>query len=137
MPYPFSSPPENKKEFIQNLAKGLVQNYGKKKFYSPAEVVSINEEINPDNASELKWWGMSIFCSHDDFEHYLDTVEDEINATDNIYDNLKAEMLLEFTPVAISDWQDIPKIDYDISWLDFGELAGEIFEGLGIYCWNF
>lgn len=132
MKYHFSPPPPNKKEYVHNLAKGLVKNYGKKKFYSPDHVISVNDEIYQNNAVNFYWWGMCLFCSYDDF---VDTYEpennDKENSINNLYDDMRLEMLLEFTTAYIENWQDIPMIDHDISWIDFGELSEDIFEGIG------
>ena len=50
--------------------------------------------------------------------------------SDTIYDEMRAEILLDFTIASIENWQSIPTIDHDVSWLDFGDLTESIFEGI-------
>lgn len=38
------SPPENKKEYIFDLGKILVKDYGKKKYYKPVEVKKAHQK---------------------------------------------------------------------------------------------
>ena len=131
MTYNHSPAPKNKKEYIQSIATGLVKKHGKKKFYAPIEVIQINEEIYQEEAINFYWWGMCIFCSYDDFlKNYEEEDNKEQKTSDTIYDDMRAKMLVEFTIDSIENWQYIPTIDHDVSWLDFGDLAETVFEGL-------
>lgn len=64
--------------------------------------------------------------SHEDFDaHYLSPGE----ICD--YGEMKEEMLSGLALSTNANWSDIPDLDFDISWLDFGDVFEVIFERIG------
>lgn len=63
---------------------------------------------------------MSMFSSHSDFDRYHAETGEVCD-----YVEMKTEMLSGLS--AAADWTEIPDLDIDASWLDFGD----VFEGIG------
>ncbi|MGV4413291.1 hypothetical protein [Chryseobacterium sp. T1] len=123
-----SPAPKNKKEYISDIGKILVKDYGKKKFYKPEEVKKAHNKSKWYNGLDFSCWGMSTFSSHSDFDKYHQEIGEECD-----YSEMKPEMLSGLSISANSniDWFEIPGMDIDASWLDFGDVFGEIFNGIG------
>lgn len=69
---------------------------------------------------------MSVYTSRSDFEkHHLETGES------CSYLDMKTEMLNGLSEVSVSSWTEIPDLDIDTSWLDFGEVFEGVFDGIG------
>ena len=117
--------PADKKEYITQLGKSLVENYGKKKYYSPEEVEEASKK-NKSTLPDLDWvcWGMSVFTDHTSFDAYHKTTGEVCD-----YVAMKTEMLKEVAPVHF-DWTSIPDLDIDASWLDLGDFFSGLFEGI-------
>ncbi len=133
MNYNLSTSPPDKKKYIQTLASALVNEYGKKRFYSPTEVNDVGRNMPIENSENYALWGMSIFCSKQDFVKHYDSEFRNRNGEEknDLYEDMKIEMLFEFSTATIDTWDHIPNLDYDTSWLDFGDLLEGIFEGIG------
>ena len=123
--------PSNKKECITNIGKILVTEHGKKNYYTPEEVKKAHKKskcydaLSPD-ILDFSCWAMSIFSSHNDFDSYHES-------TGEIYDYaaMKSEMLQGLSASSDTHWTEIPDLDIDASWLDFGDAFEGIFEGIG------
>ncbi len=61
-------PPSNKKEYISDLAKILVESNGKKEYYKPVEVKEAHKKSKWYDGLDFSCWGMSTFSSHKDFD---------------------------------------------------------------------
>lgn len=120
--------PINKKDYISDIGKILVKDYGKKKYYKPEEVVKSHRKSKWYDGLDFSCWGMSTFSSHSDFNKYHEKSGEICD-----YAEMKKEMLNGLSIASNTDthWFDIPNIDFDTSWLDFGEVFGGIFEGIG------
>lgn len=125
--------PAHKKEYVSEIGKILVENYGKRPYYTPEQVEYANKQTKWYNKYQLDFtcWAMSVFSSHNDFDrHHQATGE----ACD--YSEMKTEMLSGMASTNNSSWfdlssVDLPAIDIDASWLDFGDVFGSVFEGIG------
>jgi hypothetical protein len=118
--------PTNKKEYIIDIGKILVNDYGKKKFYKPEEVKKAHKKSSRYSEFDFSCWGMSTFSSHRDFDKYHEQTGEICD-----YAEMKAEMLQGFSLVKTVSWTEIPDLDMDASWLDFGEIFGGVLEGIG------
>ena len=118
--------PVNKKEYITDIGNILVKEYGKKKYYKPAEVKKAHEKSNWYDGLDFFCWGMSTFSSHLEFDLYHKKIGETCN-----YIEMKKEMLEGLTISSAFDWLDIPDLDLDVSWLDFETIFDGILEGIG------
>ncbi len=120
--------PPNKKEYISDIGKILVVENGKKKYYKPEEVKKAHRKSKwyDELYFDFSCWGMSVFSSHSDFDkHHEETGE----VCD--YVAMKTEMLNDLSISTDINWIDIPDIDIDASWLDFGDVFDGLLEGIG------
>lgn len=69
---------------------------------------------------------MCTFSSHSDFDDYHQEIGEVCD-----YTSMKAEMMSGLSATSASDWLSIPDLDLDASWLDIGELLGNVFTGIG------
>jgi hypothetical protein len=120
-----SPAPSNKKEYISDLGKILVKDYGKKKYYKPEEVKKAHKQ-SAWGGLDFSCWGMSTFSSHSDFDKYHQEVGEPCD-----YVSMKTEMLQGLAITDSFHLSDLPEIDLDASWLDLGELLSGAIEGLG------
>ena len=99
----------NKKEYVENVGKILVKDYGKKKFYSPKEVKKSSSKVE----SNIDWhcWAMCIFTSPNDFNQYHTDIGEVCN-----YESMKTSMMSIMTDGASESWLDF---DIDFSWLEW------------------
>ncbi len=121
--------PSNKKEYITEIGKLLIQQNGKKKYYKPEEVKKAHKKstwYNPLDVLDFSCWAISIFSSHNDFDNYHVTTDEACD-----YAVMKSEMLSGLSAKDATDWTMIPDLDIDASWLDFGDAFEGIFEGIG------
>lgn len=118
--------PKNKREYIAEIGEILVKDNGKKKYYSPEEVKKAHQKSKWYHYIDFSCWGMSVFSSHNDFDFYH---EKSGEACD--YIAMKTEMLNGLSLSSVSDWTDIPDLDIDASWLDFGDVFEGLLDGIG------
>lgn len=123
-----TSSPTDKKAFVSDIGKILVQDYGKKDFYKPEEVKKAYQSSSWFELIDFSCWAMCIFTSHDDFDTYHQSLGEDCN-----YSIMKTEMLNGLSASSSSVWADIPDIDIDTSWLDFGDIFSSIFDGIGSF----
>ncbi len=119
-------PPTNKKEYISDLAKILVESNGKKKYYKPEEVKEAHKKSKWYDGLDFSCWGMSTFSSHKDFDKYHEETGEICD-----YTEMKTEMLNGLSISSTADFSDISNLNIDDSWLDFGEYFDGCFEGIG------
>lgn len=120
-----SPAPTNKKKYIEDIGKILIEENGKKKYYKTEEVKKAHKK-SKWYENDFACWGMSTYSSRSDFEKHH---EESGEICD--YSEMKTEMLNGLSDTPISDWTEIPDLDIDASWLDFGEIFEGIFEGIG------
>ena len=118
--------PTNKKEYITNIGKILVKENGKKKYYEPEEVKKAHRSSKWHDGLDFSCWGMSTFSSHSDFDEYHQKAGEICD-----YVEMKTEMLSGLSASPNTDWTDIPDLELDASWLDFGNAFDDMFEGIG------
>lgn len=118
--------PANKKEYVSDLAKLLVKENGKKKYYKPEEVVAAHRKSKWYEKADFVCWGMCTFSSHSDFDRYHAETGEICD-----YTEMKTEMLSGLSVVPDASWKDIPDLDVDASWLDLGDGLDGVFEGVG------
>ena len=118
--------PQNKKEFISDIGEILVKDNGKKKYYSPEEVKKAHRKSKWYDYVDLSCWAMSVFTSHEAFDLYHELAGEACD-----YVAMKTEMLGGISASVVTDWTDIPAIDLDASWLDFGDVFDGLLEGVG------
>lgn len=123
-----STAPKNKKEYISELGKILIKDYGKKEYYKSEEVKKSHKKSKWYDGVDFSCWGMSTFSSHSEFDKYHEETGEICD-----YTEMKKEMLsgLSISTNTDTSWFDIPDLDIDASWLDFGEIFGGIVEGIG------
>jgi hypothetical protein len=118
--------PTDKKEYVTDIGKILVKNYGKKAYYQPEEVKDAHKKSKWRNDMDFSCWAMCTFSSHFDFDSYhVQTGE----ACD--YAEMKTEMLQGISLSNGVEPSDLSDVDIDASWLDFGDVSGNISEGIG------
>lgn len=124
--------PTNKKEYISDIGKILVSDYGKKEYYKPEEVKKAHKKSKWYNTIDFSCWAMCTFSSHSDFDNYHLEIGEICD-----YTSMKTEMLSEISLNTNINWTEIPDLDIDASWLDFsnifdgiGDFFGGIFDGL-------
>ncbi len=118
--------PQNKKEFVSEMGRLLVKDYGKKKFYSPEEVKSAYKKSSWHDKVDFACWAMAIFSSHEDFDAYH-TMEAETCD----YTEMRTDLLAGMCQSPSEDWTSIADLDIDASWLDFGDVFDGILDGIG------
>lgn len=118
--------PTNKKKYITDIGKILVKDYGKKKYYKPEEVKNAHRRSKWYDGLDFSCWGMSTYSSHSDFDNYHEETGEICD-----YVEMKTEMLQGLSLSSGSEIFELPDFDIDASWLDFGEVFGNIFEGIG------
>jgi hypothetical protein len=118
--------PVNKREYLTDIGKILVNDYGKKKYYKPEEVKKAHQKSKWYNGLDFSCWGMSTYSSHFDFDKYHKETGEVCN-----YAEMKSEMLQGLSVSNGSEILNLPEFDIDASWLDFGEVFGSLIEGIG------
>lgn len=120
--------PTNKKEYISTIGKILIEEFGKKKYYTPEEVKEAIKKTEYNNTNEIDWlcWAMCIFTSPSAFNAYHEMIGEICD-----YVEMKTEMLSGLSSSPVTDWLTIPNLDLETSWLDFGDVFDGIFEGIG------
>jgi len=100
--------PEDKKAYGKEVGEILIKNYGKKKYYTPAQVKKASEQ------SKYDWhcWAMCLYTSPTDFDLYHKSIGETCN-----YAEMKSEMVAAMTDGASSSWFDI-----DMSWLEWPDI---------------
>ena len=114
--------PANKKQYVSDIGKILMKDHGKKKYYKPQEVKKAHRKSNWIDVADFSCWAMCTFSSHSDFDKYHQETGEMCN-----YVEMKSEMLTSFSGSSSSSWAEIPDLNIDDSWLDFGN----ILEGIG------
>lgn len=118
--------PTNKRKYISDIAKILVEENGKKKYYKPEEVKKAHRKSKWYGNLDFSCWAMSTFSSHTDFDKYHAETGEVCD-----YVEMKTEMLNGLSVSSATDWTEITDIDIDASWLDFGGVFDGILEGIG------
>lgn len=121
-----SPPPINKKEYIENIGKILVNKNGKKEYYKPEEVKEAHKKSKWYNNLDFACWAMSTYSSRSDFNKYHEETGEICD-----YTEMKTEMLSGLSVSPNANWTEIPDLDIDASWLDFGDIFGSVLEGIG------
>lgn len=126
MSYTCEPSPINKKEYITDIGKILVDDYGKKAFYKPEEVKKAHNKSKWYHGLDFSCWGMSTFSSHSDFDLYHSKIGEDCN-----YTEMKTEMFQGIANSESLNWLDIPDIDIDSSFFELGDVFSGIFENFG------
>ncbi len=113
--------PDDKKAYIADLGKILVEDYGKKKYYKPEEVERSHRKSRWYEGLDFSCWGMSVFSSHEDFDRHHQNTGENCN-----YTEMKTEMLSEISTDS-TDFFSLDNVNFDASWLDLSA----VFEGVG------
>ena len=118
--------PINKKEYITDIGKILLNDYGKKRYYKPEEVKKAHKKSKWYDGMDYSCWGMSTFSSHADFDIYHQRKGEVCD-----YVEMKTEMLEGLSFSTGSQIFDSSEFNIDASWLDFGNVFENVFEGIG------
>ncbi len=113
--------PNDKKAYIADLGKILVEDYGTKKFYKPEEVEQSHRKNRWYEGLDFACWGMSVFSSHEDFDRHH-----QITGENYDYTEMKTEMLSGISTDS-TDFFSLENVNFDASWLDLSA----VFEGIG------
>lgn len=110
--------PSDHRRQVRMVGDDLVKNYGKKKFYSVAEVRSANRRQNV--GVDFGCWSHATFNTHGDFDAYHQSIGESCD-----YASMKAEMLSSVTTSSDTSWFDF---DLDLSWLEFPDIDWSLFD---------
>lgn len=113
--------PSDKKAYIADIGQILVEDYGKKKYYSPEEVEKSHRKSRWYDSVDFSCWSMSVFSSHEDFDKHHQQTGEICN-----YTEMKTEMLSGISTDS-TDFFSLEHINFDASWLDLSA----VFEGIG------
>ncbi|HAP69671.1 MAG TPA: hypothetical protein DCR04_08095 [Flavobacteriales bacterium] len=121
--------PANKKEYVSEVGKILVEHFGKKRYYTPEEIEQANKQTKWYN--KYSCWGTSVFSSHEDFDKHHQVTGEVCD-----YAAMKTEMLSGMVSSSNSSWFDLSSLELssiaiDASWLEFGDTFETIFDGIG------
>ncbi|MDX2465618.1 MAG: hypothetical protein QNK31_14040 [Porticoccus sp.] len=100
----------DKKRYGKDVGENLVRRYGKKKYYSPAQV----KGASTNSKYDIDWHccAMCLYTSPSDFKSYHDSIGESCD-----YAAMKSEMTSALTDGASDSWFDI-----NISWLDWPDI---------------
>ena len=118
-------PPANQKEYLTDIGKILVKDYGKKKYYKPEEVKKAHNKSKWYDGVDFSCWGMSTFSSHSDFDHYHQQTGETCD-----YAEMKAKMHQGLSLSESVNFTDM-NTHTDTSWLDLSDVFGGIIGGIG------
>lgn len=108
--------PADRRHQTRIVGTDLLQNYGRKQFYSVEEVKAANRRQNV--SADFGCWSHATFNSHSDFDAYHQSIGESCD-----YISMKGEMLSSVSTATDSSWFDI-----DLSWLEFPEIDLSIFD---------
>lgn len=114
--------PINKKEYIADIGKILVNDYGKKKFCKPEEVKKTHQKSKWYDGLDFSCWGTSAYSSHQEYDRYHFETGEICN-----YTEMKSTILEGISMDSNFNLTELSDLDLDASWLDLGS----IFDGLG------
>jgi hypothetical protein len=112
--------PADRRDQVRRVGNDLLQNYGRKKFYSAEEVKAANRR--QDVPFDVACWSHAAFNSHADFDAYHAAIGESCD-----YAAMKSEMLSSVSEAADTSWFDI-----DLSWLEFPDLDFSLFDFLDL-----
>ena len=115
--------PDNKKQYIEEIGKVLIETYGKQEFYSPEEVKQSHQKGN--YAWDYSSWAMCIFCSHEAFDAYHKQQDKPYD-----YQGMRKEMLEGFDKSIFLELLTIPDFNMDGSWIYLIDTMASIGEGI-------
>jgi hypothetical protein len=118
--------PANKREYIRDIGKILVARYGKKKYYKPKEVKEAHKRSTWVEGMDFSCWAMSTYSSHKDFDTYHQQTGEVCD-----YTEMKSTMLEGISLSEGVHLSELPDVDLDVSWLDFGAVFDGLLEGIG------
>jgi hypothetical protein len=99
--------PEDLKRQVRVVGRDLVQNYGKKKYYTPLEVRNANRRVSIDQ--DYTCWSFAFFNDRQDFDSWHAARGETCD-----YEVMKSELV-----AAIDAGSSSPSVfDFDASWLD-------------------
>ena len=108
-----------KKDYAKQVGDVLVKNYGKQKYYKPAQIKYASRKTSYD----IDWhcWAMVLYSSRSDFDAYHQKIGEVCD-----YTSMKAEMMLAVTDGVSESWFDF---DFDLSWLEWPDFdLSDIFD---------
>ncbi len=111
----------DKRALGKAVGEDLLQQHGKKRFYSVKEV---QESVNRNNFP-MDWscWAYCVFTSPEDFSTYHASIGESCE-----YGVMKAEMVSAMTDGASTSW-----FDTDMSWLEWPDVdLSAIFESIDL-----
>ena len=103
--------PKDKKAYTKKVGEILVEKYGKKKFYTPAQVKYASNKSG--YGFDFHCWAMCIYTSPNDFDSYHQKVGEVCD-----YKGMRAEMASGNDGVGADSW-----FDFDLSWFDWPDLS--------------
>jgi hypothetical protein len=118
--------PSDKRKYIGDIGRILVARHGKKKYYNPREVKDAHKRSPWNGGIDFSCWAMSTYSSHDDFDTYHQETGEVCD-----YAEMKSTMLEGISLSDSTHLSEIPDIDLDASWLEFGDVFGAVLEGIG------
>lgn len=108
----------DRREQLRRVGNDLVAHYGRKKFYSVAEVSAANRRarVEPDFAC----WSLAAFNARGDFDAYHRGMGETCD-----YVSMKKAML---ESAVTADGWSLFDLDFDLSWLELPDIDLSIFD---------
>ncbi|PUE06719.1 hypothetical protein B9Z51_12270 [Limnohabitans sp. T6-5] len=110
--------PADRRQQVRKIGNDLLQNYGKKQYYTIEEVKAANHRNKVD--FDFVCWSYAAFNSHKDFDDYHRSVGESCD-----YVSMKSDMLSSVSNVTDTSW-----FDFDLSWLEFPDIDFSLFDFL-------
>ena len=110
---------QEKKEYGKEVGSFLVEKYGKKKYYTPAQVKYASKKSKYD----IDWhcWAMCLYTSPNNFRVYHEKIGEVCD-----YTSMKTEMVSAVTDGVSESWFDF---DFDLSWFEWPDISlSDIFD---------
>lgn len=120
-------PPEDKQSYIGELSKILLEDIGRKEYYSPKEVEKSHRKSNRNFKLDFSCWGMPVFTEHEEFDKLHQQTGENCDYTER-----KSEMRNGISLEQI-DFFEVDSEDIDAFWIDLSSVFEEVGHFFFIY----
>ena len=110
--------PSDKRTQARKVGNDLVRHYGKQRYYTVQQVQAANKREGID--IDLLCWSHAMFNTHEAFDKFHESLGEQCD-----YSSMKCQMLEAVSEGGSSSW-----FDFDLSWLEFPDLDGSLFDFL-------
>ena len=117
-PAPCAIAPRDKRAQAKRVGSDLVRHHGKRKFYAVSQVRAANERCGIQ--LDVACWSHAMFNTHADFDRMHGALGEACD-----YVAMKQQMLEAVAMEGAPGWLNF---DFDLSWIEFPDLDGSIFD---------